>query len=70
MRTNVGNADRVIRLVIPVIVILLSFFRVVTGTFALILLIVAAILALTSIIGICPLYNVLGINTCKKPRSK
>lgn len=70
MRRNIGNIDRVFRLVIPVIVILLTFFKVVTGTLGLIFLIVAAILAVTSLIGICPLYSLLGINTCRKQPSK
>jgi len=70
MRTNIGNIDRVIRLIIPVAVILLTFFKIVTGTLGLVLIIVAAVLAITSIAGICPLYNLLGINTCKKQPSK
>jgi len=70
MSTNVGNMDRVIRLVIPAIIILLSFFKVVTGTLALVLLIAGVILAITSVIGICPLYGIFGINTCKKQQAK
>jgi hypothetical protein len=36
----------------------------VTGTLAIVLWIVAGVFALTSIVGVCPLYSVLGIRTC------
>jgi len=70
MTTNVGNADRVIRIIIPAAIILLSIFKIITGTVDLILLIVAFILVVTGIIGICPLYRLLGINTCRKKTSQ
>lgn len=66
MTGNIGNIDRVIRLVIPIAIVLLCAFKIVTGTLSLALLIVAGILALTSIAGICPLYKLLGVNTCRK----
>jgi len=70
MRTNIGNIDRAIGLVIAVAIISLTFFKVFTGTAALVLLIAAAILAITSFVSICPLYTLLGINTCRKQPSK
>jgi hypothetical protein len=66
MKKNVGNADKIIRLIIPAAVIVLVVFKVFTGTLALVLLIVACVLAVTSMAGFCPLYSLLGINTCPK----
>ena len=66
MEKNVGTIDKIIRLILAAIIIILFVTHVIAGTFGIILLIVAAILALTSLIGICPLYLLFGISTCKK----
>jgi hypothetical protein len=64
MKKNMGNADKMIRLAIAAIIAVLYFTGTITGNTALVLLIVASIFALTSLISFCPLYKVLGINTC------
>ncbi len=64
MKKNVGYADKIIRLVIAAIILVMSLTNVITGTLGIILLIVAAILAITSLVSICGLYALLGINTC------
>jgi hypothetical protein len=66
MKNNMGTADRVIRVVIAAIILALYFTNVIGGTLCLILLIFAAIFTLTSIAGVCPVYSVLGISTCKR----
>ena len=66
MTRNMGVIDRIIRVVLALVVALLYFAGLITGTAALILGIVAAILIVTSALGFCPLYVPLGINTCKK----
>lgn len=66
MRTNIGNIDRVFKLVIAASVVVPALFKVVTGMLGFILLIAAAILAVTSISGICPLYSLLSTNTRRK----
>ena len=66
MRKNMGNADRVIRLLAALVVLVLYFTNVITGTLAVILLIIAAIFIVTGIIGFCPLYVPFGFNTLKK----
>ena len=60
-----GNLDRVIRVLAAIILSLLYFTNVITGTFAIVLLIFTGLTLLTGIIGICPLYLPFGINTCK-----
>jgi hypothetical protein len=66
MKKNVGSIDKMIRVLIAVVIAILYFTHVVTGTFAVILLVIAGILVITSLLGICPLYLLLGLNTVKK----
>jgi hypothetical protein len=66
MKRNMGNADRVIRIVAGITIIALFLLNVITGTFAYILLAVAAIMLVTSFAGVCPLYSLLRINTRSK----
>ena len=61
-----GNADRVIRLLVALVFLVLYFTNVITGTLGVILLVVAAIFLVTGIIGFCPLYVPFGFNTLKK----
>ncbi len=65
MKTNMGTADRIIRVIITAIIAILFFTDVITGTLGIVLLVVAGVFLLTSIIGFCPLYAPFGIRTCK-----
>jgi hypothetical protein len=69
MKKNVGNLDKVIRLIIALVIIVLGFAKVITGTFAIILFIIAAVFILTSIFSICPIWMLLGLSTCKKEQN-
>jgi hypothetical protein len=66
MKKNVGSIDRVVRILMALVVIVLYFTHVISGTLAVILLIVSAILILTSVISFCPIYWPFGISTDKK----
>lgn len=66
MKLNMGGADRIIRALIAVAIAVLYFANVITGTLAIVLLIVGAVFLLTSIVGFCPLYAPFGIRTCPK----
>lgn len=61
-----GNADRIIRLMIAAIIGILYFTNYLTGTLGIILLIVGAIFLLTSFTGFCPLYKPIHLNTKRK----
>ena len=65
MKKNVGFADKVIRISIALIICILFYYEVITGTLGIVLLAVAAVFLLTAIAGICPLYRLLGISSCK-----
>jgi hypothetical protein len=64
MKTNVGNFDRIIRLVIAALFAILYFGGFVTGTIGLVLVILGGVFAVTAAIGFCPLYSIFGFNTC------
>lgn len=68
MVKNMGILDRIIRVVLAIIFIILYLIKVVYGAFGIILLIFAGIFIVTSIIGFCPLYLPLKINTIKKDK--
>ncbi len=59
-----GSLDRIIRLILAAVFVVLFFTNVVSGTLGYILLGLSAIFALTSLISFCPLYPIFGINTC------
>ena len=59
-----GTGDRIIRVVIAVIVGTLYFTGTIPGTLGIIMLILAIVFAITGFIGFCPLYRLVGVNTC------
>jgi hypothetical protein len=64
MKKNMGNADRVIRLMLAAIFAVLYFTGTVPGTLGLVLVILGGVFLLTSLISFCPLYSIVGLNTC------
>ena len=60
-----GTIDKVIRIVVAAIILVLYFTHVITGTLAVVLLILAGILVVTSLVGTCPLYMLFGLSTRK-----
>lgn len=67
MKANMGSADRIIRLLLAAVIVVLYFLNVISGTLATVLLIVAAVFLLTSVISFCPLYTVFRLRTNKRP---
>ncbi|MCX5748841.1 MAG: DUF2892 domain-containing protein [Candidatus Saganbacteria bacterium] len=66
MLKNLSNTDRIIRLVIAVLLAAVCLSGAVSGIWAVVLWIVAAIALVTSAIGYCGLYHLLGFSTIKK----
>jgi len=64
MKKNMGTIDRAVRLFIAALFIALYFAHFISGTIGVILLVIAGIFFVTGVGGICPLYMVLGLNTC------
>jgi len=66
MKKNMGTIDKALRILAAIIIAVLYFTHVITGVLAIILLVFAAAFILTSLMSICPIYPLLGINTRKK----
>ncbi len=65
MITNVGSTDRILRLVAGLLVPGLGYMML-AGVWGLAAAGVGAVLALTALVGSCPAYTILGINTCRR----
>ncbi|HRG01147.1 MAG: DUF2892 domain-containing protein [Bacteroidia bacterium] len=68
MKKNMGNIDRIIRILVAIVIAVLFFTNVISGTLGLVLLVLAGVFVLTSLISFCPLYTLVGINTCPKDK--
>ena len=65
-----GSIDKLVRLFIAIVLIILFYKEVLTGTIGIVALVLALVFALTSLISFCPLYLPFGINTAKKAPKK
>ena len=70
MKLNMGNTDRIIRVVVAIVLGVLYFTGQVTGTIGIVALVLAAVFILTSLVGTCPLYLPFGIRTNSKKDKK
>ena len=64
MKRNESNQDRGIRAVLGIIALLVGLLAA-GGFLRALLIIVGLVLVITAAVGFCPLYRLLGINTCK-----
>lgn len=64
MKKNMGSVDRIIRLVIAAVLGFLFYNGTISGTLGIVAVVAAGVFALTSLVSFCPLYPLLGINTC------
>jgi hypothetical protein len=65
MKTNESGLDRVIRVIFGIVLAILYFTNVVSGTLGIVALVIGAVLLVTGVIGFCPLYGLLKIRTNK-----
>jgi len=66
MTTNMGQADRVIRVVVGIVLLAATFgFGVGTGWVQWVMAIVGVVMIVTAALGNCPLYTLFGIRTCR-----
>jgi hypothetical protein len=66
MTKNMGSFDRIIRVIMAGIVVILYFTNVISGTVALVLVGLAVVFVLTSLVSVCPLYLPFGLSTLRK----
>ncbi|MEP7376461.1 MAG: DUF2892 domain-containing protein [Chitinophagaceae bacterium] len=63
MKQNMGSVDRILRIIVAVVIGILYFNGIITGTWGIVLLVLGGVFFLTSLVGSCPLYKIFGINT-------
>jgi len=66
MKKNMGTIDKVVRIIVALIIVLLYVSHKIEGTTAIVLLVLSGIFILTSFISFCPLYYPFGISTKKQ----
>jgi hypothetical protein len=66
MKKNVGTIDKVIRIIIAALVLVLFLTHVIAGTLGIVLLVLAGILVVTSFISFCPIWALFGLSTKEK----
>ncbi len=69
MACNVGGIERPIRIVLGMLLIGMGVFGGLTGAAMGAVLAVGAIALVTGVIGFCPAWTLLGINTCSMQSS-
>lgn len=70
MTANEGTTDRIIRGVLGVAAAAGGLVLGTSSALGIALLVVAGVLLVTAAAGFCPLYRVLGINTCRVPAGR
>jgi hypothetical protein len=68
MQTNVGSTDRIIRAIVGIAAPIGAVALGVGTGGGIALLVVGAIMVVTAAVAFCPLYRVLGLNTCPAPK--
>lgn len=65
-----GNLDRVLRMAVAVIIAALYFSGTLQGVTGIVLLILAAVFAVTGMLSFCPLYLPFRFSTVRNKRAK
>lgn len=63
MTVNMASWDRIVRVILAVVFIVVSAFVLRFNTLGIVLTIIGVVFILTSLVGWCPLYTALGFRT-------
>lgn len=66
MGRNMGGLDRGLRIIVAIVLAFLAYTGRLEGGIAIGAYIVAAVFVITSLVGFCPAYKLIGIDTCGK----
>jgi hypothetical protein len=66
MKKNMGNLDKIIRIIVAIAFAGLYFGGIITGTMGIVFLVLGGVFVLTSLVSFCPLYTLVGLNTCPR----
>ena len=63
-----GILDRTFRVLIAIVILILYYLNLISGTAAIVLLVFAGVFILTSFMSYCPLYSILDFRTTKSSK--
>jgi len=63
MMKNIGQTEKIVRIVLALVLAGLDYFEVVKGAFSWVLSLVAIILLVSAFVGFCPINKLLGRNS-------
>ena len=66
MKKNVGGIDKTLRFIIGPVLLIAAFAAPVSQTARIVMGVFGAIALVTGIVGYCPLWAIIGVNTCKE----
>ncbi len=66
MKSNMGSADKIIRALLAIAAAVLCFTGITSGTLGIALMVIGAVLLITSFLNFCPLYTIFGISIRNK----
>lgn len=66
MKKNLGSVDRIVRMIIEAIIIVLYGVGIISGSSGLALMLIATVLVITGVVSSCPLYVPFGLSTFRK----
>jgi hypothetical protein len=66
MKKNMGNLDKIIRIIVAIAFAGLYFGGIITGIMGIVFLVLGGVFVLTSLVSFCPLYTLVGLNTCPR----
>ncbi len=69
MKKNIGSPDKVFRILAAILIAVLYFANVISGTTAVVLGLLGAIFFVTALVGTCPLYLLARISTRKEEKT-
>jgi Protein of unknown function (DUF2892) len=70
MTRNVGTADRILRFIIAAVAVISAVAIGAGSVGGIVLFVVAGVMLVTGFVGTCPLYRLVGVNTCKLPHAR
>lgn len=63
MAKNMGTVDRGVRIAVALLVAVLYFTHAISGTWAIVLGVIAAVFVITGFVGVCPAYMPFKLST-------
>lgn len=70
MKHNVGGVDRIGRIVVGIVLLIVGLAAPIEMTWRVVALVVAAVALVTATVRFCPANWLLGINTCEREEKK